>query len=174
MFSFNGNKIITTGGGGMIVTDDEALAARAKHLSTTAKLPHPWAFEHDEVGFNYRLPNLNAALGVAQMARLPALLARKRDLAERYAHWMAAHGWSFVREPQGAESNYWLNGVLMRSRSDRDALLAEATQAGVMCRPLWTPLHRLDPYAACQKETLVVTGRLADSVVNLPSSPLPV
>ncbi len=174
VFSFNGNKIITTGGGGMIVTDDEVLAARAKHLSTTAKLPHPWAFEHDEVGFNYRLPNLNAALGVAQMARLPALLARKRDLAERYAQWMAAHGWSFIREPVGAVSNYWLNGVLVSGRTDRDEFLGEATRAGVMCRPLWMPLHRLDPYGACQRGSLAVTDRLADRVVNLPSSPLPV
>ncbi|MBD3815312.1 MAG: LegC family aminotransferase, partial [Halothiobacillus sp.] len=129
VFSFNGNKVITTGGGGMIVTDDEQLAIRAKHLTTTAKKPHPWAFEHDEVGYNYRLPNLNAAFGVAQMSRLPGLLASKREVASRYAQWCEAHGWTFLPEPQGARSNYWLNALRLSDRQTRDAFLAATNEA---------------------------------------------
>lgn len=170
VFSFNGNKVITTGGGGMIVTDDEALARRAKHLTTTAKKPHPWAFEHDEVGFNYRLPNLNAAFGVAQMERLPALLESKRKLAECYARWCGEHGGSFVLEPVGARSNYWLNALRLRDEAERDAFLAATNQAGVMTRPLWTPMHRLPMYANCRRGPLLVTERLAATIVNIPSS----
>lgn len=172
VFSFNGNKVITTGGGGMIVTDDEQLAARAKHLTTTAKKPHPWAFEHDEVGFNYRLPNLNAAFGVAQMSRLSGLLASKREVASRYAHWCEAHDWAFVSEPEGARSNFWLNAVRVPDRETRDAFLAATNAAGVMTRPLWTPMHRLPMYAAGQRDALPATEALADTVVNIPSSAL--
>jgi len=172
VFSFNGNKVITTGGGGMIVTDDEALAKRAKHLTTTAKKPHPWAFEHDEVGFNYRLPNLNAAFGVAQMERLPNLLESKRGVAERYVQWCEAHGWSFVHEPSGARSNYWLNALRLQDVATRDAFLAATNQAGVMTRPLWTPMHRLPMYADCPCGPLLVTEALADTLVNIPSSAL--
>ncbi|MGD9499332.1 MAG: LegC family aminotransferase [Halothiobacillus sp.] len=173
VFSFNGNKVITTGGGGMIVTDDEVLAVRAKHLTTTAKKPHPWAFEHDEVGYNYRLPNLNAAFGVAQMSRLPGLLASKREVASRYAQWCAAHGWAFVPEPQGARSNYWLNAVRLADRETRDAFLTATNEAGVMTRPLWTPMHRLPMYGAGLRDPLPVTDALADTLVNIPSSALP-
>ncbi len=172
VFSFNGNKVITTGGGGMIVTNDEALAARAKHLTTTAKKPHPWAFEHDEVGYNYRLPNLNAAFGVAQMSRLPGLLASKREVASRYAQWCEAHGWTFLPEPQGARSNYWLNALRLPDRQTRDAFLAATNEAGVMTRPLWTPMHRLPMYASGVREPLPVTDALADTLVNIPSSAL--
>lgn len=172
VFSFNGNKVITTGGGGMIVTDDEQLAVRAKHLSTTAKKPHPWAFEHDEVGYNYRLPNLNAAFGVAQMSRLSGLLASKREVAARYAQWCEANGWTFVNEPQGARSNYWLNAVRMSDREARDAFLAATNAAGVMTRPLWTPMHRLPMYASGLCDPLPVTEALADTLVNIPSSAL--
>ncbi|WP_407275476.1 LegC family aminotransferase [Halothiobacillus sp. DCM-1] len=170
VFSFNGNKVITTGGGGMIVTDDEQLALRAKHLSTTAKKPHPWAFEHDEIGFNYRLPNLNAAFGVAQMSRLPGLLASKRAVASRYAQWCEDHGWAFVLEPRGARSNYWLNALRMADQATRDAFLAATNAAGVMTRPLWTPMHRLPMYATCARSPLPMTEALADTVVNVPSS----
>jgi aminotransferase in exopolysaccharide biosynthesis len=172
VFSFNGNKVITTGGGGMIVTDDEQLAVRAKHLSTTAKKPHPWAFEHDEVGYNYRLPNLNAAFGVAQMSRLPGLLASKREVASRYAQWCEANGWTFVSEPQGARSNYWLNAVRMSDRETRDAFLAATNAAGVMTRPLWTPMHRLPIYASGLRDPLPVKEALAGTLVNIPSSAL--
>jgi aminotransferase in exopolysaccharide biosynthesis len=172
VFSFNGNKVITTGGGGMIVTDDERLAARAKHLTTTAKKPHPWAFEHDEIGFNYRLPNLNAAFGVAQMSRLPSLLASKREVAARYAHWCEGRDWAFISEPAGARSNYWLNALALPDRLMRDAFLAATNDAGVMTRPLWTPMHRLPIYAAGWRHELPVTEALADTVVNIPSSAL--
>lgn len=174
VFSFNGNKVVTTGGGGMIVTDDEDLAIRAKHLTTTAKKPHLWAFEHDEVGFNYRLPNLNAAFGVAQMARLPGLLASKRTVAEAYRQWSAATGWDFVVEPRTAgheaRSNYWLNAIRLVDEAARDDFLAETNRAGVMTRPLWTPMHRLPMYAACPRGALPVTEQLAATVVNIPSS----
>lgn len=171
VFSFNGNKVITTGGGGMIVTDEEALARRARHLTTTAKQPHPWAFEHDDIGFNYRLPNLNAALGVAQMQRLAALLDSKRAVAEAYAQAAQLHGWCFVREPADARSNYWLNALRLPDAATRDAFLQATNAAGVTTRPLWTPMHRLPMYAGCRRDALEVTDRLADSVVNVPSSP---
>lgn len=170
VFSFNGNKVITTGGGGMIVTDDEALAVRVKHLTTTAKKPHLWAFEHDEVGFNYRLPNLNAAFGVAQMARLPGLLASKRDVAEAYRQWCGAAGWDFVTESSGVRSNYWLNALRLADEGARDTFLASTNHAGVMTRPLWTPMHRLPMYAQCPRGALPVTEQLAATVVNIPSS----
>lgn len=174
VFSFNGNKVITTGGGGMIVTDDETLAIRTKHLTTTSKKPHLWAFEHDEVGFNYRLPNLNAAFGVAQMARLPGLLASKRDVAEAYRQWCGAAGWDFVTEPlainPGVRSNYWLNALRLPDEGARDAFLAATNRAGVMTRPLWTPMHRLPMYAQCPRGALPVTEQLAATVVNIPSS----
>ncbi|MDM7322985.1 MAG: LegC family aminotransferase [Gammaproteobacteria bacterium] len=170
VFSFNGNKIITTGGGGMIVTDDEDLARRAKHLTTTAKKPHPWAFEHDEVGFNYRLPNLNAAFGVAQMERLPELLADKREVAAAYARWCAAQGVAFVHEPAGARSNYWLNALRLVDEAERDAFLAATNAAGVMTRPLWTPMHRLPMYEKARRGPLPMTEHLAATVVNIPSS----
>ncbi len=172
VFSFNGNKVITTGGGGMIVTDDEALARRARYLTTTAKKPHSWAFEHDEVGFNYRMPNLNAAFGVAQMERLPGLIASKRVVAERYAEWCRANGWHFVREPEGTRSNYWLNALRLPDAEARDAFLDATNHAGVMTRPLWAPMHRLPMYADCPCGPLAVTERLADSLVNIPSSAL--
>ncbi|MGB9577816.1 MAG: LegC family aminotransferase [Halothiobacillaceae bacterium] len=170
ILSFNGNKIITTGGGGVILTDDADLAWRAKHLTTTAKKPHPWAFEHDEVGFNYRLPNLNAAFGVAQMERLPQLLANKREVAEAYTRWCEAQGLNFVREPAGARSNYWLNALRFGDEMERDAFLAATHAAGVMTRPLWMPMHRLPMYRGAWRGSLAVTERLAATVVNIPSS----
>lgn len=173
VFSFNGNKVITTGGGGMIVTDDEVLAKRAKHITTTAKKPHAWAFEHDEIGFNYRLPNLNAAFGVAQMERLPALLSSKRNVATEYASWCEQQGWSFVGEPEGANSNYWLNALRLGDMSKRDAFLKNTNEAGVMTRPLWIPMHRLPMYAHCRHGPLAQTDQLAATTVNIPSSALP-
>jgi len=171
-FSFNGNKIITTGGGGMIVTDDEALARHARHLTTTAKRAHPWAFDHDEVGYNYRMPNLNAAFGLAQMERLPGLLASKRQVAHAYQAAAQRHGWSFVAEPPGTRSSYWLNALRLPNRSARDAFLRATNDAGVMTRPLWTPMHRLPMYAHCRRGPLAVTEALANTIVNVPSSAL--
>lgn len=171
--SFNGNKIVTTGGGGMILTEDEDLARFGKHLTTTAKLPHRWAFVHDRVGFNYRLPNLNAALGCAQLAQLPRFLAAKRALAARYQE--AFHdvaGLTFFTEPEGACSNYWLNTILINEEhaDERDALLEAANDAGLMCRPAWEPMHRLPMYANCPRAPLPVTEELARRIISVPSS----
>ena len=170
VLSFNGNKIMTTGGGGMILTDDETLAKQAKHLSTTAKQPHPWCVAHDQVGFNYRLPNLNAALGVAQLEYVPLFLAKKRELAARYIEWSQQNRFQCVIEPETAQSNYWLNAVVLENLSERDAFLKATNEHGVMTRPLWEPMHRLPMYRHCQKGSLVITEWAADRVVNIPSS----
>ena len=171
--SFNGNKIITTGGGGAILTNDAELARHAKHLTTTAKLPHRWEFFHDEVAWNYRLPNLNAALGCGQMERLPDYLARKRELAARYqAAFRDLTGIRFVTEPAGCQSNYWLNTVRLEQpdMNTRDQLLAAANDAGYQCRPTWTLLHKLPMYADCPRAPLPVAEQLEASLINLPSS----
>lgn len=170
--SFNGNKIITTGGGGMILTD-ETLGARAKHLTTTAKRPHPYEYVHDEVGYNYRLPNLNAALGCAQLEQLEAFVANKRVLASRYAAHFSGSDLQFVTEPEGCRSNYWLNAVICDSREQRDALLKSTNDAGVMTRPIWALMNRLPTYAHCRQGPLPEAQWLEARVVNLPSSVLP-
>jgi len=170
VFSFNGNKIITTGGGGMIVTDDEELAARAKHLTTTAKVPHPYEYVHDELGYNFRMPNLNAALGCAQMEQLPGFLAAKREIADRYATFFADRDAEFIREPDNARSNYWLNAIILKDRAERDAFLKETNEQGVMTRPIWALMNELPMYAGCQTDGLEVSKWLEDRVVNLPSS----
>ena len=165
--SFNGNKIITTGGGGMILTDDPDLAARAKHLTTTAKLPHPYEFVHDELGYNYRLPNLNAALGCAQMARLPEMLAVKARIAACYAAVPSIH---LIPPPPGTRPNHWLNAVLLDSSAARDALLTYTNAQGVMTRPIWRLMHRLPMYQHCQHDGLANSLWLEARVVNIPSS----
>ena len=170
IFSFNGNKIVTTGGGGMIVTDDEALARRAKHLTTTAKVAHRWEFIHDEVGYNFRLPNLNAALGVAQMESLPLFLRSKRELAERYGQFFERTQGCFVQEPPNGVSNFWLNGLLLDNEQERDRFLEATNEAGIMTRCLWRPMHLLDIYRHCQRDELAVTEELYRRLVNLPSS----
>jgi len=171
--SFNGNKIITTGGGGAILTHDDRLADQAKHLTTTAKRPHRWAYEHDQIGYNYRMPNLNAALGCAQLEQLPNFLASKRRLFERYRS--AFSGIDHLRllaEPPGCESNYWLQTLILdESVADqRDAILAATNDAGLMTRPAWTPLHELAPYRDCPRAPLPVAESLARRVINVPSS----
>jgi len=170
VFSFNGNKIVTTGGGGMIVTDDEALAKRAKHLTTTAKVPHSYEYVHDELGYNFRMPNLNAALGCAQMAQLPGFLETKREIADRYRAFFEGSGVSFVSEPEGAHSNYWLNAIILDSREERDAFLKATNDQGVMTRPIWALMSDLPMYAECWNDGLEVSKWLAERVVNLPSS----
>jgi len=171
--SFNGNKILTTGGGGMILAD-AALGARAKHLTTTAKKPHPYEFVHDEVGYNYRLPNLNAALGCAQLEQLDRFVESKRALAERYGAHLAGSGLEFVREPSGCRSNYWLNAVVCDSREQRDALLRATNDKGVMTRPIWQLMTHLPIYENCLRGDLATAEWLEARVVNLPSSVLPV
>ncbi len=169
-FSFNGNKIITTGGGGMIVTDDETLAARAKHLTTTAKKRHPWLYEHDEVGYNYRMPNLNAALGCAQMEKLKNFVSRKRKLASDYMIWAEQEHVELITEPVDASSNYWLNALLLRDRKQRDSFLEFTNSNGVMTRPVWKPLHTLPMYKRDFSKNLHNTNWLSERLVNIPSS----
>lgn len=171
--SFNGNKIITTGGGGMILTNNEELATHAKHITTTAKIPHRWSFGHNEIGFNYRLPNLNAALGLAQMEKLPFFLKNKRRLANLYHEWGNENGLCFMHEPVNAYSNYWLNVVLTKDRQQRDRMLEETNGKQVMTRPAWTPMHQLKMYKHCQKHELTNTEWLFDRLVNVPSSVMP-
>jgi perosamine synthetase len=173
VLSFNGNKIVTTGGGGAIVTDDADLARRAKHLTTTAKRPHAWAFHHDEVGWNYRMPNLNAALGVAQLEQLDGFVAAKRRLAARYMEIFAGvKGVRFVREPAQTKSNYWLNAVLLDDDSGeaRDAVLQASHDAGLMTRPIWTPMHQLPMFGQAPRGELSTSESMARRLVNLPSS----
>ena len=170
--SFNGNKIVTTGGGGAVLTDDAALAKRAKHLTTTAKVPHRWEFEHDEIGWNYRMPNLNAALGCAQLERLPDMLARKADLAGRYAAaFDGLHGVRLLKPRVGAIVNHWLNALVLDrpDRRARDSLLETLNAAGYQARPLWTLMHRLPMYAGCPRDQLPVAEALENRVINLPS-----
>ena len=174
VLSFNGNKIITTGGGGMILTDDDAYALRARHFTTTAKKSHAWSFDHDEVGYNYRLPNINAALGCAQMERLPAMVAAKRELAERYLEVFDNFpGARIYREPEGARSNYWLNTLVLdrESAGERDRLLAALHAGGIRARPLWTPMHLLPMYRDCPRSRLPVAEDMHARCINLPSSP---
>ena len=168
--SFNGNKLITTGGGGMIITDDAALAAQAKHLTTTAKIPHPYDFMHDELGFNFRLPNLNAALGCAQLERLPDMLAVKARIAARYAALLSEGPLRLIPPVAGTRPNHWLNAVLLDSAAERDALLTYSNAQGVMTRPLWRLMHRLPMYADCQRDGLENSLWLEERVVNVPSS----
>lgn len=170
--SFNGNKIVTTGGGGAILTNDDALGALAKHLTTTAKLPHAWEFRHDQVAWNYRMPNLNAALGCAQLERLDAFVEEKRQRAQAYAALFADSAWQFVSEPEGSRSNYWLCAVRAPQHTDRDYFLNAANAEGIMCRPAWVPLHTLPMYAHCIQDTLMATNDAASRLVNLPSGVL--
>lgn len=171
--SFNGNKTITTGGGGAILTNDIDLGARLKHLTTTAKLRHQWNFEHDEIGYNYRLPNLNAALGCAQLEQLPGFLVEKRRLFERYRERFAGiAGVSVVAEPAGCRSNYWLQTILLDEAlaDQRDAVLSATNDAGLMTRPTWALMHRLPPYQSAPRAPLPVAESLERRLINLPSS----
>ena len=167
--SFNGNKIITTGGGGMILADT-TLGERAKHLTTTAKKPHPYEYVHDEVGYNYRLPNLNAALGCAQLEQLESFVDAKRALAKAYQDELSGTNLLFVSEPEGCRSNYWLNAVICEDKAHRDALLKTTNQQGVMTRPVWALMNNLSMYGNCRRGDLMNAEWLADRVVNLPSS----
>lgn len=170
--SFNGNKIMTTGGGGMLVTDNDDIASLARHLSTTAKQPHKWEYVHDMVGYNYRMPNLNAALGVAQLEQVPAFMQAKRQLAERYSEFFANTDIEFVTEPEGCEANYWLCTVKLASKEQRDVFLAYTNEHGIMTRPAWQLLHQLVPYKHCQHGDLSVAENLVERLVNIPSSVL--
>lgn len=167
-FSFNGNKIITSGGGGVIVTDDEALAKHAKHLTTTAKLPHSFEYMHDELGYNYRMPNLNAALLVAQLEQLPLFLQNKRNLAKEYANFFETTAdITFVNKPKDAQSNFWLNAIHVKDKTNFLELL---NANGIMARPIWKLLNELDMYQECQHDDLKNSKYLAEHIINIPSS----
>ena len=172
-FSFNGNKIITTGGGGAIITDDKKLAIRAKHITTTAKIPHLWDYQHDEIGFNYRMPNLNAALGSAQIEQLPDKLSSKRDLFLKYKKALAAiKGVTLVSEPENSKSNYWLQTIMLDDEvcAYRDAILESTNKAGISTRPAWRLIHTLTPYKKSPRMDLDVAERLSRRMINIPSS----
>jgi perosamine synthetase len=171
--SFNGNKVVTTGGGGAILTNDAELARRAKHLTTTARVAHRWSFIHDEVGYNYRMPNLNAALGCAQLEQLTGFLERKRALAARYDQALAGMpGLRFFRELPDTRSNYWLNTLLLddAAAGERDAALQALNDHGLGARPVWTLMHRLPMYADCPRMDLTVAENLERRIINIPSS----
>lgn len=172
VLSFNGNKIITSGGGGMILTN-ENLGKRAKHITTTAKRSHPYEYFHDEVGYNYRLPNINAALGCAQLERIEEFVAKKRKLASIYEVYFHGSEMQFFTEPEECRSNYWLNTVICSDREHRDILLKSSNAAGVMMRPIWTLMNSLPNFAHCRRGTLKNAEWLEARVVNLPSSVLP-
>lgn len=168
--SFNGNKIITTGGGGMLVTNDDGIAEAARHLSTTAKQPHAWEYVHDAVGYNYRMPNLNAALGVAQLEQLPSFLQAKRELADTYARFFDGSEIEFEKGPADCQANYWLCTIKLPDRSSRDAFLKQTNESGIMTRPVWQLLNKLPPYRHCQASQLSIAEKLSDRLINIPSS----
>jgi aminotransferase in exopolysaccharide biosynthesis len=171
--SFNGNKTITTGGGGAILTNDATLARHAKHLTTTAKLPHAWEYRHDEIAYNYRLPNLNAALGCAQLEQLPNMLTAKRALFARYqAAFFSVQGVALVAEPEQCQSNYWLQTLLLDGdrANQRDPILAATNAAGCMTRPAWILMHELPQFMACPRMDLTMALSLSQRLINIPSS----
>lgn len=169
--SFNGNKIITTGGGGAILTDDEKMARRAKHITTTAKIPHAYLYQHDEVGYNYRLPNLNAALGCAQLEKLPYFLDVKRKLAESYQEaFLKIDGVRFLIEPAFAKSNYWLNAIFVEDKIMRDELLIKLNNEKIGVRPIWELMHQLKMYQDAPHMDLSCAEKIAKQLINIPSS----
>ena len=167
--SFNGNKTITTGGGGMILANDETIAHRAKHLTTQAKLPHAWEFVHDEIGYNYRMPNINAALGVAQLEQLNGFLVNKRATAEAYKAYFEKQGIAFFAERENEKCNYWLNAIILKDKEERNAFLTEANAQGVMSRPIWQLMNRLPMFLNCERGDLSNAEWLEARVVNIPS-----
>ncbi|SLM30962.1 putative aminotransferase [Desulfamplus magnetovallimortis] len=187
--SFNGNKIVTTGGGGALMTHNRNLAELARHLSSTAKIPHPWKFDHDEVAFNYRMPGINAALGIPQLERVDLLLKQKRNLFQCYHKAFQDISWmKLFTEPRNAKSNFWLNAIILKNDGEnikerykrnideenlslRDAILEKSIAAGIHMRPAWTPMHKLPMFSHCQKSDLHITESLEKRIICLPSSP---
>ena len=168
--SFNGNKIITAGGGGCIVTNNKVLAKRAKHLTTTAKLPHKWYFDHDMVGYNYRMPNINAALLIAQLEKLNDFIVNKRNLANKYEAYFKSTDYNFFKEPKDSKSNYWLNSIILDEKLQRDQFLKETNDSGVMTRPIWNLMNKLPMFKDAQCDNLKNSEWLSERVVNIPSS----
>ena len=170
VISFNGNKIITSGGGGCILTNNEDLAKKAKHITTTAKEPHKWEYSHDMVGYNYRMPNLNAALIVAQLEQLDGFLKSKRSLAKIYKKFFQNGDIHFVTDPENAKSNYWLNSIVLKSKDQRDLFLDETNSKGIMTRPIWVLMNKLPMFEKAQCGDLTNAEWLEERVVNIPSS----
>tara|TARA_B110000037_G_scaffold196757_1_gene234273 strand:- start:157 stop:1317 length:1161 start_codon:yes stop_codon:yes gene_type:complete len=170
VISFNGNKIITAGAGGCIITNSKILAKKAKHLTTTAKVPHKWDFIHDSIGYNYRMPNLNAALLVAQLENLDNFLKNKRKLAKIYENFFKKKNLKFFKEPRNCKSNYWLNSIIFKNKKKRDIFLDLSNKKGVMTRPVWKLMNKLKMYKDCQTTNLKNTKFLDERVVNIPSS----
>jgi dTDP-4-amino-4,6-dideoxygalactose transaminase len=170
VLSFNGNKIITTGGGGMILFQDEVLAKHAKHLTTQAKISHPWEIFHDEIGYNLRMPNINAAIGLAQMENLPYFLKLKREIADHYEDYFSKTNIVFIKEPLNSLSNYWLNSILLKNKSERDYFLNFTNTNGIRTRPAWSLMNTLPMYSHCQKDNLKTASSVAERLVNIPSS----
>lgn len=170
VLSFNGNKIMTTGGGGMLLFQDEELAKKAKHLTTQAKVPHPWEFIHDEIGYNYRMPNLNAALGLAQLELLPRFVEAKRELAGKYKSFFESVGVKYFAEPVNSTSNYWLNTIGWKNSVEKEEFLKYSNDNGVMTRPAWRLMNELPMFATCQTDELKNARKLAETIVNIPSS----
>ena len=169
-YSFNGNKTITSGAGGIIVTNDDTLGPLAKHLSTQAKQPHKWEYKHDMLGYNYRCPNLNAALACAQLEKLEDFIADKRELAGKYKVFFQSENIAFIEEPEHTRSNYWLNAILMESKEERDLFLQVTNEAGVMTRPVWALLHRLEYLKDSMHDSLENSLYIEERLVNIPSS----
>lgn len=168
--SFNGNKIVTTGGGGAIITNNESLANKAKHITTTAKTPHPYEYHHDELGYNFRMPNLNAALGCAQIEKLDLFLKRKRNLAHEYNEVFKSNGIRFRTELKNTIANYWLMCVELETKRDRDIFLQKTNKSNIMTRPIWQLMYKLPMYIKCQKDEQINSIFLEDRIVNIPSS----
>jgi len=173
ILSFNGNKILTSGGGGMLLFNDEELAKKAKHLTTQAKVPHPWEFNHDEIGYNYRMPNLNAALGLAQLEKLDYFIELKRALAEKYKSFFTSLDIEFVAEPDDSYSNYWLCCILLNNEKERNSFLNYTNDQGIMTRPAWKLMNELPMFRDCQVFEIVQSKIISDTLVNLPSSVIP-
>ncbi len=169
-FSFNGNKITTSGGGGAITTNDENIADKAKHITTTAKTPHKWEYYHDNVGFNYRLPNLNAALACAQLEQIENFIKSKKNIYNQYASFFKSQGVHLMKKPKNSEWNYWLMSVLLDSKNDRNLFLKNTNKNGVMTRPIWQLMYRLPMYKNCQKDRQANAEFLEERIVNIPSS----
>jgi len=170
VYSFNGNKTITCGGGGMIVTNEAQLAKLAKHLTTQAKIPHKWEFKHDQVGYNYRLPNINAALGCAQMEQLENFIHRKRKLAHAYKEFFSSTSIKYVSERENVRSNYWLNAILLNDKKERNDFLEYTNSKGIMTRPCWTLMNRLLMFKHCLTGDLSCAEWIEERLVNIPSS----
>ena len=168
--SFNGNKTITTGGGGVIITNDVTLAKRAKHITTQAKIPHPWEYTHDEIGYNYRMPNINAALGVAQLEQIGFFIKNKRETAQQYIDFFKGKDIQFFTERENTKANYWLNAIILNNRDERDAFLKYSNENGIMTRPIWTLMNKMPMFKNCPKGVLTNSQWLEDRVVNVTSS----